>query len=103
MPNLTQTCNKCGKQYLVIEREQKFLQDKGLPLPIHCPACRQLRRLMLRGNERTLFRTTCQKCGKEIIVSYDPEKTTNQILCKEDYEKYMAETDLIIREPLPQD
>lgn len=103
MPNLTQTCPKCGKQFLIIEREQKFLADKNLPLPIHCPSCRQLRRLFLRGNDRMLYKATCGKCGKEIIVSYDPAKTTNQILCKQDYERYKSETDLLIRDPLPDD
>lgn len=102
MPNITQTCAKCGKPYLVIEKEQQFLQEKGLPLPVHCPACRQERRLLLRGNDRKLYRAKCNRCGKEIIVSYDPAKTTNEILCKEDYEKYMAETDLLIHEPLPE-
>lgn len=101
MPNLTQTCNKCGKQFLVIEQEQKFLQSKGLPMPLGCPQCRQARRLALRGG-RQLFRTKCQKCGKDIVVAYDPGKVTNQILCKEDYQKYFEENDPIIKDPLPQ-
>lgn len=59
---------------------------------------------MLRGNERQLYRSKCSKCGKEIIVSFDPAKTTErQILCKEDYERYMVEADLLVKDPLPQD
>lgn len=101
MTNITQTCTKCGKQFLIIEQEQKFLQGKALPLPANCPGCRQTRRLMLRGG-RTLYKTTCQKCNKEIIVSYDPAKVTNTILCREDYNQYFMEHDPIISEPLPE-
>ena len=97
---MTQTCNKCGKQFLIIEQEQKFLQQKGLPMPTQCPSCRQLRRLALRGGRR-LFKSKCQKCGKEIVVSYDPQKVKQAIYCKEDYEKWSMENDPIIKESLP--
>lgn len=101
MATITQTCKTCGKQFLIIEQEQKFLQEKGLTLPIICPSCRQTRRLKLRG-ERALYRTKCATCGKEIIVSYDPVKVTNQILCTKDYEQYFLENDPIISDPLPE-
>ncbi|MCL4415466.1 MAG: zinc-ribbon domain-containing protein [Actinobacteria bacterium] len=101
MANITKACTKCNNQFLVIDQEQKFLSEKGLPLPNQCPSCRQLRRLMLRG-ERKLYRTTCHKCGKEIITSYDPRKAENVILCKKDYDQYLIETDLIIKDPLPE-
>lgn len=100
--NRTVVCKKCGKQFLVIDEEQKFLNEKNLPLPINCPSCRQLRRLMLRGGERTLYRTKCQKCGNDIVVAFNPEKTQNTILCKKDYEQYFTENDPIIKEPLPE-
>lgn len=103
MASITQTCSKCGKQFLIIDQEQNFLNEKGVPLPIQCPSCRQTRRLTLRGAERALYKTTCQKCGKEIIVAYDPKKITNQqILCKKDYDQYFLENDIIINEPLPE-
>ena len=101
MANLTQTCAKCNRQFLVIEQEQKFLQEKDLPLPLMCPSCRQARRLMLRG-ERTLYKTVCQKCGLEIVVSYDPKTVSSPIYCKKDYEQFFAENDPIINEPLPE-
>ncbi len=66
-----------------------------------CPNCRQTRRLALRG-ERVLFKTDCQQCHKEIIVSYDPSNVQNAILCKEDYQKYYEEHDPMITDPLPQ-
>ncbi|MBI3341546.1 zinc-ribbon domain containing protein [Candidatus Curtissbacteria bacterium] len=59
MANITQTCTNCNKQFLVIDQEQAFLRQKSLPLPVTCPACRQQRRLALRGG-RQLFRSKCQ-------------------------------------------
>lgn len=102
MANVTQACSKCTKQFLVIDQEQKFLQDQSLPLPTMCPSCRQMRRLSLRGSERAIYKTTCQKCSKEIIVSFDPQKVTNPIYCKKDYDQYFTENDPIINEPLPE-
>ncbi len=101
MAPLTHTCATCKRQFLVIDKEQSFLNEKGLPFPTNCPGCRQERRLKLRGS-RMLFKTQCQKCNKTIIVSYDPAKVRNQILCKEDYEKYFLENDPIITDPLPE-
>ena len=102
MASITQTCTQCKKQFLVIEKEQAFLTEKNLPLPAHCPSCRQLRRLSLRGADRTLYKTQCQKCGKDIVVARDPKSTKNVIYCREDYEKYFNENDPIINEPLPE-
>lgn len=101
MPNITQTCQKCQRQFLIIEQEQKFLNERDLPLPTQCPSCRQERRLMLRGG-RQLFRTKCQKCNKDMVVAFDPQETTNTILCKQDYDNYFLENDPIIKEPLPE-
>ena len=102
MANLTKVCEKCGKQFLVIESEQKFLTDKGCSLPTQCPPCRQIRRYKLRGGERMLYKTKCQKCGKDIIVAYNPEGVKNPIYCIEDYQKHITENDPIIKDPLPE-
>lgn len=101
MASMTQTCTKCGKQFLIIDQEQQFLGQKGSSLPTQCPSCRQLRRLSLRGG-RQLLKANCQKCQKEIVVAFDPQKVKNQILCREDYEKYFMENDPIIKDPLPE-
>lgn len=102
MPNITATCSTCNRQFIIIEQEQSFLQEKNLALPTNCPGCRQLRRLSLRGSERALYRATCNKCSKEIIVAFDPQKVTNQIFCKQDYDSYLLENDCIITDPLPE-
>ncbi len=103
MAALTQTCAKCNKQFVVIDPEQAFLKEKGIPLPTRCPECRYQARLFLRGNERRLYRTNCQRCGREIVVSYDPQTAKNEILCKEDYSKWLEEHDTSITDPLPPD
>ncbi|MBI3069811.1 MAG: zinc-ribbon domain containing protein [Candidatus Levybacteria bacterium] len=100
MANIKQICTKCNKNFLIIDQEQEFLKQKGLSLPTNCPTCRQLRRLLLRGG-RQLFKTKCQKCNKEIVVSFDPQKVQQSVYCKEDYEKFFMENDLIIKDPLP--
>ena len=102
MNSVTKTCTKCGKQFLVIEKEQAFLIEKQLPLPEQCPTCRQIRRLSLRGAERMLYKTQCQKCGKDIVVARDPKTTKNALYCRDDFEKYFTENDPIINDPLPE-
>ena len=102
MASITQSCQKCNKQFLIIDPEQQFLAEKGLPLPAQCPTCRQMRRLSLRGSERALYKTTCQKCGAEIIVAYDPAKVTNPIYCKKDFDQYFLQNEAIITDPLPE-
>lgn len=101
MTAITQSCTNCEKQFLIIDPEQKFLQEKGLPNPSQCFSCRQERRLALRS-ERNLYKTNCQKCGKQIIVAFDPQKTQNTVYCKTDYDQYFMENDPIITEPLPE-
>jgi ssDNA-binding Zn-finger/Zn-ribbon topoisomerase 1 len=102
MAAITQTCTKCGKQFLVIDQEQVFLKERNLPFPTNCPSCRQIRRLSLRGGERMLYKTQCQKCGKDIVIARDPKKVKNAIYCRKDYEDYFNENDPIIKEPLPE-
>lgn len=102
MENITKQCHTCGKHFLIIEQEQDFLAEKSLPLPDNCPTCRQIRRLALRGVERMLYKTTCQKCGKEIVVAQDPKMIKNKLYCRDDYEKFLSEHDPIITDPLPE-
>lgn len=97
MEDIKKTCHSCGKDFLVIVQEQEFLKKMGLPLPKNCPTCRQIKRISLRG-ERRLYKTTCQKCGKEIIVSFDPKKETRQILCKKCYLDYFEKENILLAE-----
>jgi hypothetical protein len=102
MNSITRQCPGCQKQFLVTIQEQDFLHDKLLPLPTNCPTCRQIRRLALRGAERMLYKTHCQKCGKDIVVARDPKHTKNVIYCRKDYDQYFVDNDPIITDALPQ-
>ena len=95
MDNIKQSCKTCRKEFWVIKQEQEFLQKMSLPLPINCPGCRQTRRLKERG-ERSLYRMTCSKCNKSIIVAYDPKTETRQILCKPCYLDWFEKNPSII-------
>lgn len=44
-----------------------------IPPPTLCPNCRQQRRLLWR-NERSLYRRTCDLCGKSMISVYSEDK-----------------------------
>lgn len=95
MEPIKKTCQQCKKEFWVIKQEQEFLQKLGLPHPTACPGCRQARRLKDRG-ERNLYRTVCQQCGKNIIVSYDPQKETRKILCRKCYLEYFEKNSPLI-------
>jgi CxxC-x17-CxxC domain-containing protein len=95
MEDIKKTCSRCGKDFLVIKQEQEFLTKMGLPFPNKCPSCRQMERLKARG-ERQLYRTTCQKCGKNIIVTYNPTSVKSQILCKTCYLAYFEKEAVIL-------
>ena len=69
----------CGKEFIVIAAEVKFYDDKKLPLPDHCPACRHRQRMALRS-ERQLYRRTCDKC-KTSMLSVFPEEATYIVYC----------------------
>lgn len=97
MENLKTTCKSCNKEFLIIKQEQEFLAKIGLPHPSSCPTCRQTERLKARG-ERRLYRTTCQKCSKNIITTYDPKSVKSQILCKKCYLDYFEKEKILLSE-----
>ena len=95
MEPIKKTYKTCSKEFWVIKQEQEFLQKMNLPHPNNCPGCREQRRLSDRG-ERQLFRTTCQSCKKDIIVSYDPQKETRKILCRPCYLDWFEKNPVLI-------
>lgn len=97
MPSQKKSCTSCSKEFLVIEQEQAFLNERGLPFPSECPACRQARREKIRGG-RKLYRAKCQDCKKDTIVSYDPSAVKSKILCFECYKKFSETHDFILKE-----
>ena len=77
------TCSEtaCGKEFNIIPQEKKFLEEKKLPLPDQCPACRHKLRMALR-NERKLYKRHCDKCRIEMLSTY-PEDVEYTIYCQE--------------------
>ncbi len=71
MPELTQTCRITGKEFVVTEWEQDFLQKFGLPLPTLCIEERHRRRLSHR-NERKIYNAKCDLTGEPIVSLYSP-------------------------------
>ena len=95
MQPIKSTCKTCNNEFWVIPQEQEFLKQMNLQFPANCPPCRQERRLKDRG-ERRLYKTTCQNCNKNIIVSYDPQKESRKILCKECYLNFFEKNPILI-------
>lgn len=62
-------CQRCFKDFLIIDQEQRFYLKKNLLHPTECPDCRQKARLSLR-NERCLYKRTCDRCKEMIISTY---------------------------------
>ena len=96
MPSIKKICKTCSREFLVIEQEQNFLNERGLPFPEECPSCRQARREKARGG-RKLYRAKCQDCKKDIIISYDPSSIKSKILCFDCYKKFSETHDFIIK------
>lgn len=53
----------------------------SIPLPTHCPECRQRRRLSFR-NDKHYYKNTCSSCKKHVISIYSPDKAVS-VLCHE--------------------
>lgn len=70
----------CGKDFLVTVAEQKFYEQKKLPNPDHCPACRHRQRMALRS-ERQLYKRDCDKC-KQSMLSVYPSDAPYVVYCQ---------------------
>lgn len=73
------TSKECRKDFIVIPQEVAFYEQKKLPLPDHCPACRHRQRMALRS-ERQLYKRTCDKCKKQMVSVY-PQETPYLVYC----------------------
>ena len=78
-------CDKCGKNYKIIDAELSFYKKMELPVPKNCPDCRNNLRLS-RRNPLILWNRPCAKCGKEMKTSYAPERQ-EKIYCQSCYLK----------------
>ena len=81
------TCASCEKNYRLINREINFYKRNKLALPSKCFNCRHENRMKKR-NPRTLWDSTCAKCGINIKTSYKREdQKIYQLYCEKCYQQ----------------
>ncbi len=72
-------CKNCSQSFEITDEDLAFYKRMDVPAPMHCPPCRQQRRLAWR-NERTLYARNCDFCDEHLISIY-PEKTPFPVYC----------------------
>ncbi|TSC77998.1 MAG: Caib/baif family protein [Parcubacteria group bacterium Gr01-1014_24] len=70
---MQKNCKNCKKDFEIDKEDLDFYEKMKALAPNYCPPCRMARRLCFR-NERTLYKRTCSKSGKQVISIY-PENT----------------------------
>ena len=66
-------CIDCGKNYQIIQKELQFLKRFNLPIPDHCPLCRDRARIR-QLNPMQMSDRACMKCNMAIKTSYAPDR-----------------------------
>jgi len=80
------TCkHQCTTAFRVTKEELIFYKKHNIPLPILCPNCRHGERMKLR-NPQKLWNRQCQKCDKEIMSSYSPDRPET-VYCETCYQQ----------------
>ncbi len=77
-------CVSCSKNYQIIGKELQFLRRFNLPIPRHCPLCRDRARIR-QLNPMTTYQRTCAKCGVGIQTSYSPDRP-EIVYCEQCYQ-----------------
>src|SRR3989338_2984710 len=67
------TCKNCKNEFVIEPEDRVFYQKFGVCDPKMCPLCRAQRRLAFR-NERVFYKRACDKCKREIVSMYSPNK-----------------------------
>jgi hypothetical protein len=76
-------CEVTKKPFRIIKQELEFYRKHHLPIPHRHPDQRHLDRMAQR-NPRKLFERKCDKCEKDIITTYSPERK-EQVYCEACY------------------
>lgn len=66
-------CIQCSRTFIITAGDDDFYKRINVPVPTHCPACRQQRRLAWR-NEYELYSRSCDFCHQAIISIYSADK-----------------------------
>jgi len=69
----TRNCQNCKQSFVIEPDDFGFYEKFKAPAPKMCPLCRAQRRLAFR-NERVFYKRECDKCGKEGVSMYSPNK-----------------------------
>lgn len=79
----TRNCQNCKSDFTIEPDDFSFYEKMKVPAPTFCPECRMIRRMTFR-NERSLYKTNCNLCQKEIISMYSSDKPL-VVYCNECY------------------
>ena len=78
-------CEACGKNYQIIQKELQFLRRSNLPIPRHCPLCRDRARIK-QMNPMEMYDRNCDKCKAKIQTSYAPDRP-EIVYCEDCYKQ----------------
>ena len=80
------TCVDCGGTFLFSADDQEFYARKGFTNePKRCKPCRDKRKASSgEGRERTFYDVTCDACGKQTQVPFNPTNG-KPVYCRECY------------------
>ena len=81
-------CEKCGKNYQLIQKEFEFYKRYNIPIPVKCPLCRDRERIGLL-NPMKIFERKCMKCGTAITTNYAPDRP-EIVYCEQCYNAEVA-------------
>ncbi len=73
MTTETRNCQNCKNQFTIEPGDFVFYEKFGVLAPKMCSLCRAQRRLAFR-NERTLYKRRCDRCKKDVVSMYSPNK-----------------------------
>jgi hypothetical protein len=76
-------CEVSKKPFRIIKQELEFYRKHNLPIPRRHPDVRHADRMKMR-NPRKLFERKCDKCKKDMITTYAPERPET-VYCEECY------------------
>jgi CxxC-x17-CxxC domain-containing protein len=86
------TCVDCGGTFLFSADDQEFYARKGFTNePKRCKPCRDKRKMSSgEGRERTFYDVTCDGCGKQTQVPFNPTNG-KPVYCRECYSARRAQ------------
>ena len=77
--------HQCTTAFRIIKEELTFHKKHNIPLPTICPNCRHGLRMEAR-NPQKLWNRNCEKCKKEILSSYSPDRS-EIVYCERCYQQ----------------